>query len=176
MPVFIFASTAMVQMVILLNNILNSLQKPLYSISSERRISRVNAALAAPAETKHDWQIAALFAQKLALLLSKTKPDFAYETPEKIWNEHRDSTRGRDLDITGLSYALLEEQGPQQWQIDLANQEILLGNNGAVGFSIDPDVKQRLLSGLDFIGASETLNPQIAEFEQNRRQQLPWLG
>ena len=68
------------------------------------------------------------------------------------------------------------KQGPQQWQIDLANQEILLGNNGAVGFSIDPDVKQRLLSGLDFIGASETLNPQIAEFEQNRRQQLPWLG
>jgi 3-isopropylmalate/(R)-2-methylmalate dehydratase small subunit len=68
------------------------------------------------------------------------------------------------------------KQGPQQWQIDLANQEILLGNNGAVGFSIDPDVKQRLLSGLDFIGASETLNPQIAIFEQNRRQQLPWLG
>ena len=68
------------------------------------------------------------------------------------------------------------KQGPQQWQIDLANQEILLGNNGVVGFSIDPDVKQRLLSGLDFIGASETLNPQIAEFEQNRRQQLPWLG
>ena len=68
------------------------------------------------------------------------------------------------------------KQCPQQWQIDLANQEILLGNNGAVGFSIDPDVKQRLLSGLDFIGASETLNPQIAIFEQNRRQQLPWLG
>ena len=68
------------------------------------------------------------------------------------------------------------KQGPQQWQIDLANQEILLGNNAAVGFSIDPDVKQRLLSGLDFIGASETLNPQIAAFEQQRRQQCPWLG
>ncbi len=68
------------------------------------------------------------------------------------------------------------KQGPQQWQIDLANQEILLGNNGAIGFSIDPDVKQRLLSGLDFIGASETLNPQIAVFEQTRRQNLPWLG
>ncbi len=68
------------------------------------------------------------------------------------------------------------KQGPQQWQIDLANQEILLGNNGAVGFSIDPDVKQRLLSGLDFIGASEMLSPQITDFEQRRRQQLPWLG
>ncbi|MEY2953704.1 MAG: hypothetical protein RLZZ401_1791, partial [Pseudomonadota bacterium] len=40
---------------------------------------------------------------------------FPYPTPESIWNEHRESTRGRDLDITGLSYALLEAQGPQQW-------------------------------------------------------------
>jgi len=31
-----------------------------------------------------------------------------------VWNEHRESTRGRDLDITGLSYATLES-GPQQW-------------------------------------------------------------
>ncbi len=68
------------------------------------------------------------------------------------------------------------KQGPQQWQIDLANQEILLGNNAAIGFNIDADIKQRLLSGLDFIGASETLNPQIDAYESNRRQQTPWLG
>jgi 3-isopropylmalate/(R)-2-methylmalate dehydratase small subunit len=68
------------------------------------------------------------------------------------------------------------QQGPQQWQIDLANQEILLGNNAAVGFSIDQDVKQRLLSGLDFIGASETLSPQIDQYETARKQATPWLG
>jgi assimilatory nitrate reductase catalytic subunit len=39
---------------------------------------------------------------------------FPYATPESIWNEHRESTRGRDLDITGLSYALLDA-APQQW-------------------------------------------------------------
>ena len=33
---------------------------------------------------------------------------------EAIWNEHRESTRGRDLDITGMRYALLE-QAPLQW-------------------------------------------------------------
>jgi assimilatory nitrate reductase catalytic subunit len=33
---------------------------------------------------------------------------FPYEHPEQIFNEHRESTRGRDLDITGLSYALLD--------------------------------------------------------------------
>jgi assimilatory nitrate reductase catalytic subunit len=34
--------------------------------------------------------------------------------PRAIWNEHRESTRGRDLDITGLSYDRLEA-GPEQW-------------------------------------------------------------
>lgn len=67
------------------------------------------------------------------------------------------------------------KQGPQHWQIDLANQEILLGNNAALGFQIDPDIKQRLLSGLDFIGASEQLNPQIDAYEAARRQSQPWL-
>ena len=67
------------------------------------------------------------------------------------------------------------KQGPQHWQIDLANQEILLGNNAALGFQIDPDIKQRLLSGLDFIGASEQLNPQIDAYETARRQSQPWL-
>lgn len=42
---------------------------------------------------------------------------FPYQNPEDIWLEHRESTRGRDLDITGLSYAMLEQQGPQQWPI-----------------------------------------------------------
>ncbi|HBN87988.1 MAG: 3-isopropylmalate/(R)-2-methylmalate dehydratase small subunit [Rheinheimera aquimaris] len=67
-------------------------------------------------------------------------------------------------------------QGPQQWQIDLQSQEILFGNNAAMGFNIDADIKQRLLSGLDFIGSSELLNPQIADYEQSRKASRPWLG
>lgn len=67
-------------------------------------------------------------------------------------------------------------QGPQQWQIDLQSQEILFGNNAAMGFNIDPDIKQRLLSGLDFIGSSELLNSQIADYEQSRKASQPWLG
>jgi assimilatory nitrate reductase catalytic subunit len=38
----------------------------------------------------------------------------AYTTPEEIWLEHRESTRGRDLDITGMSYVLLQET-PLHW-------------------------------------------------------------
>jgi assimilatory nitrate reductase catalytic subunit len=55
------------------------------------------------------------FAQRLEHALGRTGATlFPYAVPEDIWNEHRESTRGRDLDITGLSYAMLEE-APQQW-------------------------------------------------------------
>jgi assimilatory nitrate reductase catalytic subunit len=106
--------------------------------NSERCISRVRAAVlppqpAADVQTnhtpeaaspphgngpRHDWQIGLLLAQRLETTLRPQQPTlFPYLTPEAIWNEHRESTRGRDLDITGLSYAMLDHQGPQQWPL-----------------------------------------------------------
>ncbi len=92
--------------------------------NSERRISRVRPAVAAPGQTRHDWSIAVDFAQRLEKLLPARAAAGATLFPypiadeasgaETIWNEHRESTRGRDLDITGLSYALLDA-APQQW-------------------------------------------------------------
>jgi assimilatory nitrate reductase catalytic subunit len=78
--------------------------------NSERRISRVRAAVAPPGEARPDWKIAAEFARRLG-----GERLFPYEKSEDVFNEHRETTRGRDLDITGLSYAILEERGPQQW-------------------------------------------------------------
>ena len=83
--------------------------------NSERRITRINPAIAPPAEARHDWAIMVDFAQRLEKRLAKNTRLFPYASPEAIFNEHRETTRGRDLDITGLSYALLNEQGPQQW-------------------------------------------------------------
>ncbi len=104
--------------------------------NSERRISRVRAALPPPFEARHDWEIVCDFARRLETKEIKgsdsnirdhqssqariLEPDpfislFPFTTPEEIWNEHRETTRGRDLDITGLSYAILDERGPQQW-------------------------------------------------------------
>ena len=83
--------------------------------NSERRITRVNPAVAPPAEARHDWAIMVDFAQRLELRLSKKSNLFPYTSTEQIFNEHAETTRGRDLDITGLSYALLTQQGPQQW-------------------------------------------------------------
>jgi assimilatory nitrate reductase catalytic subunit len=79
--------------------------------NSERRISRVRAAVRPPGEALPDWKIAVGFARRF----SEGARLFPYESPESIFNEHRETTRGRDLDITGLSYALLDERGPQQW-------------------------------------------------------------
>ena len=83
--------------------------------NSERRISRVRPAVPAPGAAQHDWQIAVDFARRLEHALRPGRPTlFPYDTPQAVWNEHRESTRGRDLDITGLSYARLDA-APAQW-------------------------------------------------------------
>ncbi|HYD80915.1 MAG TPA: molybdopterin-dependent oxidoreductase [Paucimonas sp.] len=83
--------------------------------NSERRITRFKPVLDKPAQARHDWEIVIEFARRLEVLLGRERTLFPYACVEQIWNEHRESTRGRDLDITGLSYAILEQQGPQQW-------------------------------------------------------------
>ena len=88
--------------------------------NSERRISRVRAALPALGEARDDWAIARDVAQRLEHLLPSrrvaamaSQSMFNYANAESVWNEHRESTRGRDLDITGLNYAKLDQ--PQLW-------------------------------------------------------------
>ena len=88
--------------------------------NSERRISRVRAAVKPWGLARHDWAIVNDFAQRLQ---ARMRPEdlahlgphwhFDYRQPEALWNEHRDSTAGTDLDITALSYAALDE--PRQW-------------------------------------------------------------
>ncbi|WP_342129104.1 nitrate reductase [Hydrogenophaga sp. OTU3427] len=101
--------------------------------NSERRISRVRAAVPAAGVARHDWLIAVDVAQRLEARLRPGQPSlFNYPTPESIWLEHRESTRGRDLDITGLSYATLEQRGPQQWPLPegSAHGRVRLYENG----------------------------------------------
>jgi assimilatory nitrate reductase catalytic subunit len=83
--------------------------------NSERRISRVRPAVPAPGQARHDWLIATDFARYLEATLRPGLPSlFRAATPKEVWNEHRETTRGRDLDITGLSYSELEA-APAQW-------------------------------------------------------------
>ncbi len=86
--------------------------------NSERRITRVRAAVPPSGLARHDWQIAldlAAYLNQQDIFKQRAQVmNFVYPNPEAIWNEHRESTRGRDLDITGLSYAQLDIQ-PEQW-------------------------------------------------------------
>lgn len=97
--------------------------------NSERRISRLAQAVPAPGQARPDWEIFRDFARTLGEVLdmtghpappsenwsSRARRLFDFSDSESIFNEFRESTRRRDLDITGLSLAILDEQGPQQW-------------------------------------------------------------
>lgn len=83
--------------------------------NSERRITHVNGVLLPPGLARHDWEIVVEFARRLERKLGRSETLFPYESPEEIFNEYVQTTRGRDLDITGLSYEVLDATGPQQW-------------------------------------------------------------
>ena len=83
--------------------------------NSERRISRVRQAVRPPGEAKADWWIANEVARRIESMRPHKSSLFAFQNPEDVFNEHRRLTEGRDLDIGGLDYRMLENAGPQQW-------------------------------------------------------------
>ncbi|ERH50505.1 nitrate reductase subunit alpha [Ectopseudomonas chengduensis] len=84
--------------------------------NSERRVSHVRRAVPAPAEARPDWSITCDFARRLEPLLRPGLPSlFDFTDSEALFEEYKHLTAQRDLDLSGLSYALLDDQGPQQW-------------------------------------------------------------
>ncbi len=83
--------------------------------NSERRVSRVRRAVSAPGEARPDWAIVADFAGRLATRLGRDPSAFAFRDEAAVFAEHVSTTVGRDCDLSGLSHALLDERGPQQW-------------------------------------------------------------
>ncbi|AOT09942.1 3-isopropylmalate dehydratase small subunit [Pseudoalteromonas luteoviolacea] len=59
-------------------------------------------------------------------------------------------------------------------EIDLENQLICSEYFADISFDVRPDIKARLLSGLDFIGETEQLNHHIDAFEQKLQAARPW--
>ena len=84
--------------------------------NSERRISHVRRAINAPGEARPDWAITVDFAQRLEKRLRPGQSSlFAFDTPAQLFDEYKQLTRGRDLDLSGISHALIDQLGPQQW-------------------------------------------------------------
>ncbi len=91
--------------------------------NSERRVSMVRQAIAAPGESRPDWWIANNIAGRIQAQLQPELADlFPFTSPEAVFEEHKTLTVGRDLDIGGLSYALLNTEGPQQWPFRAGQQ------------------------------------------------------
>jgi assimilatory nitrate reductase catalytic subunit len=84
--------------------------------NSERRISRVRAAVPPPGAARADWRIARDFALRLDEKLGAGRTaQFAFDSPAEVYAEYVRTTVGRDLDIHELSHAVLDARGPTQW-------------------------------------------------------------
>ena len=79
--------------------------------NSERRISHLERIINPPGEALPDADILCRFAQAMGF------HGFDFKSPEEIFAEHARLTKGTHIDITGLSYKRLREEGPMQWPV-----------------------------------------------------------
>jgi assimilatory nitrate reductase catalytic subunit len=144
--------------------------------NSERCITRVMPAVKPLGEARHDWAIAVDFARRLGQKLAHPMVAelFPYDDVEAIFNEHRESTRGRDLDITGLSYALLERDGPQQWPFPEGASR---GQKRLYENAVFPtaDGKARFVA-VEHLATAETLQPDRPISLLSGRMRDQWHG
>ncbi|MBI3320305.1 MAG: nitrate reductase, partial [Candidatus Omnitrophica bacterium] len=77
--------------------------------NSERCISYVEKAIDPPGEVLPDWTILCRFAKAFGV-----GDAFAFRSAEDVYEEYKRFTRGRDLDIGGVTYERLK-QAPLQW-------------------------------------------------------------
>ncbi len=86
------------------------------STNSERRVTLSRAAVDAPFEARADWRIAADFALQLADRIAPAKSKlFQWSSADDVFDEYRDLTRGRDLDVSLLDHERLLRDGPTCW-------------------------------------------------------------
>jgi formate dehydrogenase alpha subunit len=78
--------------------------------NGERRICLLEQAVPPPGEALPDWQILCRFAREMGF-----GEAFAYRDVEEIFEELKETTRGRDLDFTGVTYVRLREEGGVRW-------------------------------------------------------------
>ncbi len=77
--------------------------------NSERTLTYLPRLVAPPGEALPDWQIITQFARELGL-----DGAFPFECAEEVFEEFKQLTKGRPMDITGVTYARLK-RGPVQW-------------------------------------------------------------
>ena len=79
--------------------------------NSERRISHLSKVVEAPGNAIPDVEIIWRFAQKMGY------QSFNYSHVSEVYDEYVRMTEGTNIDITGLSYERLQEEGTFQWPV-----------------------------------------------------------
>lgn len=78
--------------------------------NSDRRISIVRKITDAPGEALSDGEIFIKFAHKMGW-----KEHFPYESYSDVYDEYVKMTKGTNLDVSGLNYDIITQQGTVQW-------------------------------------------------------------
>lgn len=80
--------------------------------NSERRISHLSKVVNPPVEALPDWEILCRFAQKMNF------KGFDFETPEEVYAEYCQMTKGTKIDISGLNgYEKIKTNHTIQWPV-----------------------------------------------------------
>jgi assimilatory nitrate reductase catalytic subunit len=82
--------------------------------NSERRVSKVNRAVAPPGEARADFDIFLDVAEKLGCR-EEVYP--GWRAPEDAFNEWRRVSKGRLCDYSGIGYEMLASRGAVQWPL-----------------------------------------------------------
>jgi len=110
--------------------------------NSERRVSKVNAAVTPPGEARSDFDIFLAVAEKLGCR-DELFPGWC--GPQDAFAEWKRVSAGRLCDYSGLDYTLLETRGGIQWPFPAGTTEITTSRLYADGSFPTEDGKARLL-------------------------------
>ena len=78
--------------------------------NSERRVTYCPAYRPRNGQSRPDWEVFAELGRRLGY-----EQQFTYNSSAEVYAEFAALTAGRVCDVSGLSHALLDQEGPQQW-------------------------------------------------------------
>jgi anaerobic selenocysteine-containing dehydrogenase len=110
--------------------------------NSERRVSKVNAAVRPPGETRSDFEIFLSIADKLGC---REELFPGWREPQDAFEEWKRISAGQLCDYSGLEYDLIEKHGGIQWPFPAGTTEITTSRLYADGKFQTEDGKAHLL-------------------------------
>jgi anaerobic selenocysteine-containing dehydrogenase len=110
--------------------------------NSERRVSKVNAAVAPPGEARSDFDIFLTVAKKLGC---REELFAGWSEPKDAFEEWKRVSAGRMCDYSGMDYARIENAGGLQWPFPAGSSESATSRLYADGKFQTEDGKARLL-------------------------------